>query len=279
MTQLAVWLQYLLPQKLLTWCANRIANCRVRWVRKPLIGWFARTYGVNLDEAENSRLDDYPCFDAFFTRALKSGARPMPAGEHIPVSPCDGTISQIGRIGSGKLIQAKGMHYTPADLLSVPEMAEPFAGGQFLTVYLAPADYHRVHMPIGGRLLTEIRVPGKLFSVSEATCRSIDGLFVRNERMAALFDTAHGPMAVVMVAALLVAGIETAWNANGPRRPGPTLGRIEPERQIVLTRGEELGRFHWGSTVIVLTTAGFPAWSEILSAGARIRLGDRLCRA
>ena len=276
--RIRAWPQFLLPQKLLTRCAHRISNSRADWIRKPLIGWFARTYGVNLDEAESSRLDDYPSFDAFFTRALKPRARPMPAGEHIPVSPCDGTVSQLGTINSGRILQAKGIHYSPSGLLGSAELAEPFAGGRFLTIYLAPADYHRVHMPIGGRLLTEMRIPGRLFSVSEATTRVIPGLFTRNERMAALFDTAHGPMAVVMVAALLVGGIETAWGDRTSRRPGTAMRRMDPGEAVVLPRGEEMGRFHWGSSVVLLTTADFPVWSGALEPGGRIQLGTPLCR-
>lgn len=269
--------QHLLPGRLLTAMAGRLSRSQAGWIRKPLIAGFQRLYAVDCAEA------DLPAggpesFDAFFTRALKPGARPLASHPGEPVCPCDGTISQAGELHDDRLIQAKGHEYTAGELLGEPELARPFADGRFVTVYLAPADYHRVHMPIAGRLLTEVRIPGRLFSVSTATTRVIDHLFCRNERMAAVFDTAYGPVAVVMVAAMLVAGIETSWDPGGDTRPGPESRRRDFPQPLQLDRGAELGRFHWGSTVIVLATGEFPRLSDALVPGARVRMGQALGR-
>lgn len=273
--RLITWPQYLLPQKLLTALAWRLSTCRAAWFKNLFINTFVHLFRVNMDEAERSDPQGYDCFNDFFTRALKPGARPLADPTHRLISPCDGTISQLGRLDGSSIIQAKGIIYSAAALLGSKEWASHFDDGQFVTIYLAPNDYHRVHMPLDGRLIGENRIPGRLFSVSAATTLSVPGLFTRNERMAALFETEHGPVAVVMVAALMVAGIETPWGGPQDRRPGPDLRscRLDGPR---LARGDELGRFHWGSTVIVLTPPGFPGWRESLASGRRIRLGQPL---
>ncbi|MFP4208503.1 MAG: archaetidylserine decarboxylase [Wenzhouxiangella sp.] len=273
--RLAVWPQYLLPQRLLTRLANRVSNSPSGWIRRPLIDGFRKLFPVNLAEAAEPDPHAYPSFNAFFTRALKSQARPLAEPAHRLVCPCDGTLSQLGRIRNGQMIQAKGVDYTAAALLGSADWAGHFDSGHFVTVYLAPYDYHRVHSPIAGRPVEEIRIPGRLFSVSARTSRAVPGLFTRNERLAVLLDTAHGPVAVVMVAALLVAGIETVWGSRGPYRPGPVVTRNTLETPP-LERGEELGRFHWGSTVIVLTPEHFPPWHSSLLPGATVRLGQAL---
>ncbi len=274
--RLMTWPQHLLPKHALTALAWRLSCAETRWFKNAFIGLFVQLFRVNLDEAERSRIDQYRSFNDFFTRELKDGARPLSADNHAGlVSPSDGTISQLGPIENGRLIQAKGIDYTAADLLGSDTWAERFAGGQFLTIYLAPSDYHRVHMPIDGRLIGENRIPGELFSVSAATTRAVPGLFSRNERMAALFDTDRGPVAVVMVAAMLVSGIETVWGGPVDRRPGGQLERRQHNGPS-LALGAEMGRFHWGSTVIVLTPEGFLAWRESLAPGRRIRLGQAI---
>lgn len=273
--RLMTWPQYVLPQKLLTALAWRLSTCRAGWFKNGFISVFAHLFRVNLSEAERGNVEDYACFNDFFTRALKADARPLADAQHRLISPCDGTISQLGQIHGHKIIQAKGIDYSAASLLGSAEWASRFQDGQFVTIYLAPSDYHRVHMPIDGRLVGENRIPGRLFSVSAATTLSVPGLFTRNERMAALFESEHGPVAVVMVAALMVAGIETAWGGPDDRRPGSQLRSCQLDGPI-LERGAELGRFHWGSTVIVLTPPGFPAWRESLAAGRRVRLGQAL---
>ncbi|MEE4638997.1 MAG: archaetidylserine decarboxylase [Wenzhouxiangella sp.] len=276
--RLAVLPQYLLPQRLLTRLANRLSNSRSSWIRRPLIGGFRRLFPVNLAEAANPDPAGYGSFNAFFTRALAADARPLAEPAHRLISPCDGTLSQLGRIRDGQLIQAKGVDYSAADLLGCSKWAERFADGHFITIYLAPYDYHRVHSPMAGRAVEEFRIPGQLFSVSTRTSRAVPGLFTRNERMAVLLETEHGPVAVVMVAALLVAGIETVWDSAGPYRPGSSLRR-RPIDKLTVQRGQEIGRFHWGSTVIVLTPASFPEWIPSLSSGQKIRLGQALTPA
>ncbi len=273
--RLLAWPQYVLPQKLLTRIARKLSQCRIRWVSQALIGGFQPLFQVRLDEAELTDPGQYENFNAFFTRALRDGARPLADASHRLISPCDGTISELGSLSAGRLVQAKGIDYTAADLLGSPDWAEPFEGGRFVTIYLAPGDYHRVHMPIAGRLVAERRIPGRLFSVSAATTRAVPGLFTRNERLACRFETDQGPVAVVMVAALLVAGIETVWDGAERTRPGSEVQTRHPDG-ITLARGAEMGRFHWGSTVIVLTPPGFPAWREALAGGRRIRLGQAL---
>ncbi len=273
--RLLAWPQYLLPQKLLTALAWRLSTCRIGWFKNAFISLFAQLFRVNLDEAERTRPEEYSCFNDFFTRALTDGARPLADEEHLLISPCDGTISQLGSIDGDNLIQAKGFEYSASDLLGNREWAKPFDNGRFITIYLAPNDYHRVHMPLAGRLVAENRIPGRLFSVSAATTMAVPGLFTRNERMAACFETDHGPVAVVMVAALMVAGIETVWDGPERRRPGKEV-ETHLHEGLELARGAEMGRFHWGSTVIVLTPPSFPDWRESLAAGRRIRLGQPL---
>jgi len=271
--RLLSWPQYILPKQLLTRLATALSNCRWRWLNQPLMRVFTQLFQVRLDEADRSSLADYECFNDFFTRSLRPGTRPLADAAFI--SPCDGTISQLGAIDNGALIQAKGFNYSAAALLGGYDWAEPFVDGHFVTIYLAPKDYHRVHSPITGQLSGERRIPGALFSVSDATSRAIPNLFTRNERMVAMVDTEYGPVAIVMVAALLVAGIETVWGGPEDCRPGSAIETRTPTG-VGLEKGGELGRFHWGSTVIVLTPPGAPAWRESLSAGRRIRLGQAL---
>ena len=273
--RLLVWPQYVLPQKLLTALAWRLSVCRWRWFNQPFIRLFIRLFGVDLTEARRKHPGEYDCFNDFFTRSMSEGARPIADERHRMVCPSDGTISQLGRLTGDTILQAKGIDYTAEDLLGSAERAERFADGHFITVYLSPRDYHRVHAPIAGRVVEEVRVPGRLFSVSANTTLAVPRLFARNERMVAIIETDHGPVAVVMVAAMLVAGIETVWGGPEDRRPGPEsqARRIEDHP---LERGGELGRFHWGSTVIVLTPKDFPAWTPDLFPGDRVRMGQAL---
>lgn len=271
--RLKTWPQHLLPQHGLTRLANAASNSR--WLARPLIGGFRRLYPVRMDECEIPPAG-FDRFDSFFTRALKPGARRFPENPDALASPCDGTISQIGAVDQGRIVQAKSRWFSVAELLGEPEWAKAFESGRFTTIYLAPHDYHRVHMPLAGKLVGDLRVPGRLFSVSASTSQAIDRLYARNERMVALFDTQYGPMVVVMVAAMLVAGIETAWDHDGDLRPGKTACRRAFDPPVALDRGDELGRFHWGSTVIVLTPETAPAWNPALGAGQRIRLGAPL---
>jgi phosphatidylserine decarboxylase len=273
--RLLTWPQYLLPQKLLTALAWRLSSCRWRWFNQPFIRMFVKLFGVDLSEAERPDPSRYDCFNDFFTRSLRDGARPIADERHRLVCPSDGTVSQLGRIDGDTILQAKGIDYSAEELLCSAERAAQFADGHFFTVYLAPKDYHRVHSPIAGRVIEEVRVPGRLFSVSANTTRAVPRLFARNERMVAMLDTEHGPVAVVMVAAMLVAGIETVWGGPDERRPGPRIRSRAIDRHE-LARGGELGRFHWGSTVIVLTPKDFPAWLPDLFPEDRVRMGQAL---
>ena len=255
MRSLFILFQHLVPQHLLSRLAGKFANATTPWLKNVLIRRFIRRYGVNMDEAECSDPQDYPSFNAFFTRALKPGRRPIDPDTSAIVCPADGVISAAGAITGERLFQAKGKYFSLTALLGGDHiLAECFKDGSFATVYLSPRDYHRVHMPLAGSLQAMIYVPGKLFSVNQATSESIDSLFARNERAVCLFDTAAGPMAVILVGAMIVAGIDTVW--AGQVSPSTSwlsatdYGRQQPAIQIA--RGEEMGRFKLGSTVIVL---------------------------
>lgn len=273
MSRLTTWPQHLLPQHGLTRLANAASNSR--WLGRALIGSFSRLYPVRLDECRSPD-GGFECFDDFFTRELRPGVRTFPDEPGALASPCDGTISQIGAIDQGRIIQAKGRDFSVDELLGGPEWADDFRMGRFATIYLAPHDYHRVHTPLDGRLIADVRIPGKLFSVSASTSRAIDKLYARNERMAALFETEYGPVVVVMVAAMLVAGISTSWDPNDHPRPGKAIRKRAIDPTVSLARGDELGRFHWGSTVIVLTGKDAPDWNRALGPNQRIRLGAAL---
>lgn len=265
--------QRLVPQHALTALAHRISNSRI--LARPMIAAFRRLYAVDLGEYQVPETG-FATFDRFFTRALRPGARTWPGTPGVVASPCDGRISQLGAVRHGRLVQAKGREFTLAELLADDGLAERLSSGRFITVYLAPSDYHRVHVPLAGRLVAETRVPGRLFSVSAATSRRVDRLYARNERLVAEFETEYGPMAMVMVAAMLVAGIETAWDPGGPTRPGRQRAsrRIDPAR--AMAAGDEFGMFHWGSTVILVLPDSAPAWRDNLGAGMRLALGQPL---
>lgn len=273
-----VALQTLLPTRALSALMYRIAEIRHKGFKNRLIRTFVRGYPVNLDEAEFARIESYAHFNDFFTRALKPGMRPQPEAANALSSPVDGTMSQFGRITDGALIQAKGHDYTAAALLADAALAAEFSDGEFATIYLAPHNYHRVHMPFGGRLRSWSYVPGRLFSVNPATARALPGLFARNERMVAIFDTDFGPLAVVMVGALFVGGIETVWGGRltPPHRREKTPLQYAQMTPLTLARGDELGRFHMGSTVILLAPRGTLAWRPGLAPAQPLRLGEAL---
>jgi phosphatidylserine decarboxylase len=273
---------YLLPHHALSRLVYRAARVRRPWFSQALIKALIRVYRVDLGEAAEPDPRAYPDFAGFFTRALREGVRPLAGDAHTLVSPADGALSAHGAIDGDRLLQAKGRSYTVAELLGGDfGLAEAFTGGQFCTVYLAPRDYHRVHMPLDGTLRSMTHVPGRLFSVQGATARGIDRLYARNERLVCVFDTACGPLVVVLVGALLVSSISTVWageiNPYGTRRalwretyPATGTGSVP------LARGAELGHFAMGSTVILLLPPGDFAWQDGLHEGARLRYGDSL---
>ena len=272
--------QYLLPHHLLSRLAGCIAECRQPWFKNTFTGWFARRYQVDMSEAQVEDLTAYEHFNAFFTRALKDGARPLAEQADAVVCPADGAISQLGLIEHGRLFQAKGHDFSLTALLGGDaERAAPFMGGQFATVYLSPKDYHRVHMPLTGTLREMVYIPGRLFSVNQTTAENVPGLFARNERVACLFDTERGPMAVVLVGAMIVASIETVWAGlvTPPKRELKSVRYDAAARApITLEKGLELGRFKLGSTAIVLFGPDQMHWTAGLEAGSSVRMGQLL---
>jgi phosphatidylserine decarboxylase len=276
------WPLAILPHHLLSRLVRSATRWRVRWWKDLLITRFIRHFGVDMSEAAEPSPAHYADFNSFFTRALRPGVRPQ-AGEPWAISsPVDGRISQIGHISNGRLLQAKERDFSLVDLLGGDNhRARPFEEGEFATLYLSPRDYHRVHMPCDARLVETVYVPGRLFSVAPHTTRVIPGLFTRNERLAALFETDAGSMAMVLVGAIFVACVETVW--EGVIRPagaGITVRHYcrEGERSWRLRRGEEMGRFSMGSTVILLHEAGRAQWRAELCTGQPVRMGELLGR-
>ncbi|MCH4810151.1 archaetidylserine decarboxylase [Vreelandella neptunia] len=241
-------LQYPLPHHALSRLTGKFAQCDNRWVKDTLIKAFIKRFNVDMSQAQEPDPTAYATFNDFFTRALKADARPL--GEGI-LSPADGTLSQFGRLQAGQLVQAKGHTYSAQTLLGGDTtLAEEFLGGSFATVYLSPRDYHRVHMPVTGTLREMIYVPGRLFSVNQATANYVPGLFARNERLVCIFDTEHGPMAMVLVGAMIVAAIETVWSGQVTPLSGHPQ-RMQFGQPITLEKGAEMGRFKLGSTVVM----------------------------
>ncbi len=253
---------------------------RQRWwpLKHLLISIFMRIYSPDLGDAAEPRASRYASFNLFFTRALRAGVRPMEGEENTLVSPVDGRISQFGALGSGELLQAKGHHYSLGDLLgaAAAQWAPAFLNGQFITVYLAPTDYHRIHMPLTGTLREAWYIPGSLFPVNEKAVQSVARLFARNERIVLLFETAQGPMGLVFVGALNVGSMGTVWHGDVlPTRPRQIRSLPIPAASS-LVRGAEVGRFNLGSTVIVLLGAQATRLSATLKTGDAVRMGQQL---
>ena len=248
----AVWTQYALPKKALTRFGGWVAGTPMGVVTTAIIADFVRRYQVDMMEAAEPDLGSYKTFNAFFTRALRAGIRPIASADWV--SPVDGAVSQLGRIESGEIFQAKGHRYTAQALLACDAgEAAAFANGHFATIYLSPKDYHRIHMPIAGKLLRMIHVPGDLFSVNPTTARGVPGLFARNERVVCEFETEKGPMVLVLVGATIVGSMATVWHGQvNPPRPGTVREWQYDSQDVRLQKGEEMGRFLLGSTVVML---------------------------
>ncbi len=279
MSRLFILLQYLVPHHGLSRLTGKLAEST--WAGRWLIRWFIRRYRVDMSEAVIQDPAEFDNFNAFFTRALAPDARPIDASVGAVVCPADGTISELGRIDEDRILQAKGKHYTVAQLLT-DEESHRFVGGSFATVYLSPRDYHRVHMPLAGRLLRTIYVPGKLFSVNRLTADAVPGLFARNERLVCLFETDQGLMAVVLVGAMIVAGIQTVW--SGQVCPGPAKSRRLTDYAgtappVELSKGAELGRFCLGSTAIVLFEPDAVQLDPTLQTHSSVRMGQLLAQS
>lgn len=276
--RLKSWSLYPLPQHAISRLVFALTRIETAWFKNALIRWFAATYGVDWQEARYRRPEDYPSFNAFFTRELHSGTRPLAGDANTIVSPADGHISQIGRIDNDAVFQAKGHSFSVTELLGGSrERAAGFHDGNFVTVYLSPRDYHRVHMPLAGTLRETVYIPGRLFSVAPHTVRSIPRLFARNERLAAFFATDAGPMAMVLVGAINVAAIQTVWSGLVTPPPRPAIETTDMRQSgIALARGEEMGRFNMGSTVILLFGRQRVEWQESLHSEQALRMGQAL---
>ncbi len=279
MDRLFVYLQYLVPQQALSRLTGRLANSRLALIKNPIIFLFIRFFRVDLSEARVQEYRQFTSFNDFFTRDLLAGRRPLAGDANTLVSPADGSISQLGRIDCERLMQAKGIDYSLSDLLGGDAQdVRLFRDGSFVTLYLSPRDYHRVHMPVAGRLLRTVYLPGRLFSVNEKTTRQVQGLFTRNERLVCLFDTAAGPMALILVGAMIVAGIQTVWSGKACPNDRQLQRRNYNKltSQVRLDKGAEMGRFLLGSTVIVIFGPQVATLDNQLEAGIPIRLGDAI---
>ncbi|WP_180178861.1 archaetidylserine decarboxylase [Acinetobacter sp. YH12041] len=270
--QLFIQAQKVVPQHRLSRVVGKIAASENPIVKTAVIAAFKTKYGIDMSIAEQTNALKFKSFNDFFTRGLRTGVRAVDADSTAIVSPADGAISQLGKIENGDVFQAKGQKFTVENLIADPQLAEPFKNGEFATVYLSPRDYHRVHMPFAGTLTETLYVPGELFSVNQTTAENIPGLFARNERMVCLFDTELGRMAVVLVGAMIVAGIETV--ATGKVKPS---GRIElNQHNLFLEKGAELGRFYLGSTAVILFEENKMQWDEKFKANSTVLMGEAL---
>ncbi len=280
--RLAVLPQYLLPKQALTALAGRFASASAGGLTTWVIRKFVARYGVNMAEAADPEIGHYATFNDFFTRALKPGARPLADADLI--CPVDGAISQFGRLtgnAGDQVFQAKGHQYSTTALLGGdPFQALPFAGGHFATLYLSPRDYHRIHMPCDGRLTRMTHVPGALFSVNPTTARGVPGLFARNERVVCFFEGPHGPFVLVLVGATIVGSMATVWHGMvNPPRPGHVRSWTyddSPGQSVVLRKGDEMGRFLLGSTVVMLFPAGPLRFNPEWAPARAIRLGEAM---
>ncbi len=278
----SVLLQYLLPKQALTRFAGLVARAEWGGATHALIRWFVGRYGVNMAEAANADPASYASFNAFFTRALKAGVRPL--ADAAFVCPVDGAISQLGRIEQDQIFQAKGHHYSTQALVGGDAaLAAQFQDGAFATLYLSPRDYHRIHMPAGATLRRMIHVPGDLFSVNPATAQGVPGLFARNERVVCVFDAPHGaggaprPFVLVLVGATIVGSMSTVWHGVvNPPRPGHLREWTYGDEPISFERGQEMGSFLLGSTVVMLWPQDTIAFNPQWAAGQPVRLGEAM---
>ncbi|ESQ15104.1 MAG: hypothetical protein N838_09680, partial [Thiohalocapsa sp. PB-PSB1] len=276
--RLFVVLQYSLPQHLLSKLMFRLTRLRLGPITRLLVRGFIRAFRVDMDDAMQPDLAAYPNFNTFFTRALRPEARPLEPNTDAIVSPVDGCISQLGKIQSGRIVQAKNRDFACEELLGGDSnLAACFDDGLFATLYLSPKDYHRVHMPLDGSLVSILYIPGRLFSVNQTTAAMVPRLFARNERVVCLFETKLGPMALVLIGAIFVGSIETIWTGQITPRPGRSIAQIPPTQgKPELHRGTEFGRFNMGSTVILLLPQGNARWLSRLGPSCLVRYGEAL---
>lgn len=273
--QIFAFAQHITPQKTLSRLIGRLAECENNWVKNTFISQFVKKYQVDMSQAIESDPLTYRTFNDFFTRAIRPELRPISDEGNSIACPADGAISQLGKIEHGTLFQAKGHHYSLTSLLGGDaSLSDQFLGGSFATVYLSPKDYHRVHMPLTGKLTKMIHVPGKLFSVNKVTAEHIPNVFARNERTVCLFDTDAGPMTIILVGAMIVASIETVWAGQvTPFSKNITTWDYKKLNNIEINKGEEMGRFKLGSTAILLFGKDTVQWKKSLSAGTPTLMG------
>jgi phosphatidylserine decarboxylase len=274
--RLAVALQYLLPKQALTALAGRFAGARAGRLTTRVIRWFVARYGVDMSEAADPDIAGYASFNEFFTRTLRTGARPLAPADFI--CPVDGAISQFGAIDRDRIFQAKGHDFSTVALVGGDaELAAQFQDGNFATLYLSPRDYHRIHMPCEGRLMRMIHVPGDLFSVNPVTARGVPGLFARNERVVCVFESALGPFVLVLVGATIVGSMATVWHGVvNPPRPGKMREWHYADQHLVFRQGEEMGRFLLGSTVVMLFPRDTLTFNAEWSPQRPVRLGEAM---
>ena len=278
MSDLFIALQHLVPQHALSRLAGRVAASQTPWLRDRLIRRFAAAYGVDLSEAARG-IGEFASFNDFFTRELKPGARPLADAAQFILSPADGAVSQLGPVSGGRIIQAKGRDYSVAEILGFgADEAARFEGGSFMTIYLSPKDYHRVHMPAAGTLAKTSYIPGDLFSVNTATAAGVDRLFARNERLSCRFDGPDGHFASIMVGAMIVAGIDTVWPNTFRTHASTPVHEDFAGQDRRFAAGDEMGRFYLGSTVVLLFEPGRVAWREDLVPAAPLRMGEAIAR-
>lgn len=269
--------QYVLPQHFLSRMMHWLTRCEIQWWKNFAIRNVISIYGVNLNEAKQEDFSAYPSFNHFFIRELKPSARPIEQSDHVVISPADGAISQIGEINGTRILQAKGRQFNLDQLLGASPYGTAFQGGSFATIYLSPRDYHRLHMPCRGTLIEMRYIPGRLFSVNQATTAFVPNLFARNERVVAIFETSLGKLALVLVGAIFVSSIETAWHGEvTPPKDGSLQTWDYMDNPMLLEQGQEMGRFNMGSTIIVLFEAGRVKWSRELNSGSPVKMGQRI---
>jgi len=272
----AVLPQYLLPKKWMTATAGKLASAELGGATTAFIRWFVARYQVNMDEAAQPDIAQYPSFNAFFTRELRDGARPMAQADLV--CPVDGAISQCGAIAQDQIFQAKGHSYSTTALLGGDaQLAAQFNNGQFATIYLSPRDYHRIHMPLRAKLQKMVYVPGDLFSVNPLTARGVPGLFARNERVVCVFESRIGPVVMVLVCATIVGSMYTTWHGQvNPPRSRKVRSWDYQTQPIVLEQGDEMGRFLLGSTIVLLLPEGKSAFNADWAAGKPVQLGETM---
>ena len=277
-TKLFILFQYLAPQHLLSRLAGKIAHCTYPPIKNAIITWFVDRYQVEMDDAIETDPQAYRHFIDFFTRALRPDARPIAADSKALISPADGMVSQIGHIEEGRIFQAKGQSFSALELLGGDQdTANRFNKGLFATIYLSPRDYHRVHMPLDGQLISMTYVPGDLFSVNNVTAQNVPRLFARNERVVCVFSTEIGLMSVVLVGAMIVGSIEMAWLGTiAPLQKRVLQWRYDATGPQYFKKGDELGRFKLGSTAIVLCEGESIAWDSSIDANSSVKMGQKI---